>query len=248
MNATNPFENLFHRLTRAIESLNNKKVTGGSQSGQLTTGQTSNANVSLQKQFDTIRNYTVTVDISPPDVVSNADTTEVVTALVTVHFFNNGNWITRKFHTSTSQSIACPAEAVNVVVTDATPIGGGAGIAGKNYTVNITVAEGNRPSFSQPCLLAANTPFAIVASGSQVVQVPQNAGIVSVLPLFASNTAGQHPVANLAFRANTSIIAVVDTAQEGGFIAIPPGTTNILILNEDVANALNANLLFGVDG
>jgi hypothetical protein len=135
------------------------------------------------------------------------------------------------------------------------------------YTVNILVAPGTRASTTQlPTLKVqinwgggpTDSPFDLNAgSSSPVIPVPQQAGVIALECVAVSDQASAQPGTAIVVP-NILVICMDATGGKNykrwnpcintGFVAIPPNTAAVQIVNQDTLNDSVITLTWGIDG
>lgn len=220
---------------------------GWSASGNLI-GFRSNA-VTLQARFKRIDSYTIQFGLS------GVSTAVYIQTLAEIFWRVEGNEVRRLISVLNGSAISGTAEGVRIKITDFTGVLG----VGSTYVASCQITPGLRGASSQPPFLEidnnlsrGSSPRQLVAGGggSTNFNVPQDAGINSVLISFASVTPGTTiPDGDVSI---TQIVGAVTTksydgAIKGLWIPLSPGCTDILVTN---ANAIDiaVTMSWGVEG
>jgi hypothetical protein len=237
-----------------------ERRSGWSQSGTLTS-QSSGGTVGLQANFVEPGPYTVQFGIVPP-----ADGS-AVEATATVEWSVAGNVIQRQLTVGNGVEISAPAEAVKVIIVDATPSTFAGG--GQTYFVSINVVRGLRANYSRPPILRGVLPPGTNVSeggylqvlgtsggandATGVIVIPPQAGAISVEVLaWNQNTTDGQPyllVQEFSDSIGSTIVAeyAVHTSQ-GGFTTLNPSARSIQITNKDTVNICDVAFNLGIDG
>jgi hypothetical protein len=198
--------------------------------------------------------YTVQFSVSKPVL---AGSNGIFAAIAVIDWLVAGTPIRRRISVTDGKSISGVGQGVVVSCYDVTPDLGQ--VADAPYKVNITVARGSRPAQGQPPTLSLfdqqfQAGNAIPAAGSEIVEIPQNSGAISVEivvastdPLTDANVLIQHVSDDGANVYKT--YRVTDGPQE--FVPIADGATQIIITNLSAgegSNPVNVSVTYGIDG
>ena len=197
--------------------------------------------------------YTVQFGVTRP-VLAGSD--GVFAAIAIVNWMVAGTPVTRKVSVTDGKSISGVCEGVNVFCFDVTPDTEGL-TAAAPYQIGMTVAKGSRPAQGQPPTLSLfNQQFqganGIAIGGSETVKIPQNAGVISVEIVAASDGSG-NPDSNLLIQhVSASGANIYKSYKIGGeypgFIPVADDATEIIITNVDNANGVYVSVTWGIDG
>ena len=180
------------------------------------------------------------------------------------------NNLPRRINVGNGVSISGRANGVGVLLLDQTSIAGNFTPLPYRlgYTVDVFVAPGVRGSTAIPPTLqgltlnlAATPPIPQVGSfllsplsASADIQIPLNAGIVSVEVLAIDNRTGT-PANNVQVElvgatniAATQVYKVFGVSNGLGFVSVPPAATDVLVTNYDAVNTVLITTTFGIDG
>jgi hypothetical protein len=193
--------------------------------------------------------YTFTFGVSNPGVVYSA--------MVHLRTSENGNTVKRRFHVVNGTSISVAGRVLDLRIQDVTPTtqplsGSPTPGAGTKYTVSVVVERGTRASDNFPTLYGGI--FSLTESGgltpSVTIPIPPEAGVVSaeVCALSASTPPGASEVIVEFGMPTGAILKAYRVIDKPGFVIVPPGATQILIANQDAANAALVTLTWGIDG
>lgn len=169
-----------------------------------------------------------------------------------------GNTVERLFHVIKGCSISLSGRVYGITITDTTPadlplISGepvstpGAGSA---YTVTCIIERGTRGINSAgPTLYSGSA--AIASHASLVLDIPTNSGVNSleVSSQVATTFPTSNPNVTVTFTtAAGGIFKQYNPILQPGFVAIPPGATQVKITNNDGTNGINSSVTWGIDG
>ena len=241
-----PEENL-NRLLRFLSGEDERpnwmhRQSGWAQSGNLYTG-TDNSVVKLMvERFDRAAVYTVQIGLN----VGDADG-QPVQAEAEVIWSINGTPIRRVVSVSQGCSISGVTESARVTVYDKTPHVEGSTVY--EYVALVNVAPGPRAATTLPPFLRTwPTTQSLAASDSTQVQVPDNAGVVGFrLSVFAAGAAG----ATVVMTDNLGTVYdqyIVPPGANSIFVPLAPGTTQIVVTNNDAANPIYLSGQWAIDG
>jgi hypothetical protein len=195
--------------------------------------------------------YTAVFGVQPPRDASGNEVP--FQAQATLKFSENGNAVQRRISIVTGCSISVPGRIIDIRCIDATPAtmpisGDPTPGAETPYTVTVIVEKGGRALHIPPTLYGGI--FTIAGHASQAVTIPKDAGVISVRvsPVQAVAFPTVKPNVVVSFQSGTGIWKQVDPSLDPLFVPIPPGATEIVIINADAANAINATVTWGVDG
>lgn len=220
---------------------------GWQQSGQLVTGN-SDRIVMLQAAFPESGTYTVEIGVTPPLLQSRFFVAEAE-----IVWKVEGGFVRRVISVIDGATISGVGQAVSVTIRDVSIDPGAAIVLGETYTVYIQVARGSRPSVEQPPRLIRPSPSTLIYSvtsigptASQVFDVPEDAGVISVY-IGAANIVAATPTEFYAIMANPgqNVMIVKDPV---GWIPLVPGTNTVTLTNLDAVNNLIVTLIWGIDG
>jgi hypothetical protein len=165
-----------------------------------------------------------------------------------------GNTVQRRISIVMGTSISIPGRLIDIKCIDATPAllpisGGATPGAGTPYTVTVIVERGTRAITNAPPTLYGGI-FVIGAHATQAVNIPKDAGVISVEVSSVEATAFPTVKPNVvaSFQSGAGIWKQVDPSVEPGFVTIPPGATEIVITNADGTNPIYSTVTWGVDG
>lgn len=218
------------------------RQSGWAQSGTLSTGVNNSVIKCAVERFDRAAVFTVQLGLN----VGDGDG-QPVQAQAEITWSINGTPIRRVVSISQGCSITGVTESIDVRVYDVTPTVDGSTVY--EYVALINVAPGPRSATSLPPFLRA-WPFTqqLIASGSTALQVPDNAGVVGFrLSVAATGTAG----ATVTMTDNLGTVYdqyVVPPGVNSIFVPLAPGTTSLLITNNDSANPINISGQWAIDG
>ena len=224
------------------------RLTGWSQSGKLRPGIVG-PGVGLQAVFGEMGNYTVQLGL---DDTYEHQALEFTRARAEVLWSVKGNTIRRLVDCVSGTSVTGTAEAVAVKITDVSSF---VGAAAAEYLVSIEVAKGTRPSVERPPTLTAATfsgqSVMVAGVGTTDVEVPQNAGVISVMVTVAPDTIGT------AVGAYDVLVNQVNQAgntlrtydpRQTDWVPLAPGCTTIVFTQGAAAPATRWSAIFGIDG
>jgi hypothetical protein len=199
---------------------------------------------------------------APPSGVIQA-----IDSYAVIQFTVAGNKIQRVISVGNGTSISGPGEALQVQVFDNSYRPSSKGFA---YDVSIQVTSGLRAAVNQPAILSWTYPqnaevassagpdipqpfweIVVPPAGFLLVQIPQNAGIVSYnLSSFDASHPGAAPVLVVTQEdaaGDDLSNAYFGPPNPGAFIPLAPGATALLIQNPTADNN-TATIIWGVDG
>ena len=166
----------------------------------------------------------------------------------------NGQPIRRVVSVSQGCSISGVTESIAVKLYDVTPIIPGIGPSPtppsfNKYIALASVAPGSRAATTLPPFLRAWSQTQTVdASGSTALAVRNNAGVVGFrLSVWATGIAG----ATVTMTDSNGTIYdqyVVPPGQNNEFVPLAPGTTMVVITNNDAANPIYLSGQWAIDG
>lgn len=223
----------------------NRIIDGWSASGKLLTANTDKS-VTLQKIFPDTGNYTIQFGTTLP-----TNTGIVVEIAAEINWKVAGNQLRRLISVAQGTEITAPAQAVDVRVFDDTSAN--LPTAGTEYGVTINIAKGTR--FGGPVILRGvpngGAVPVILPGGSDIVTIPQNAGVIAALVscVSATNVAPPAVTARITqFGGIGSDFFVYDPTVLTGFVPIVPGATNLVIENLSAADNIRRYVTFQIDG
>jgi hypothetical protein len=229
---------------------NQPEFAGGGDSRDLLTQEQNKVYALLQNAMTQEGGvYTLTFNISYLGVP--------VIALATVKASENGNTVKRKFHVVNGTSVTIAGRLLDVRVQDVTPVllpfsGEPTPGAGSKYTVSVVVQRGTRASDNFPTLWDSVTSLTDSGGATPlvVIPIPQEAGVISaeVCALSAATPPGPSEVVVQFIGGGTGIFKSYRVIDKPGFVAVPPGATEIAISNSDATNATIITLTWGIDG
>jgi hypothetical protein len=215
---------------------------GWSQAGKLLTGV--EGAVSLQANFKDPGSYTVQFGVVPPPIAAPAF--GIFDCSAVVEWSVEGNTIRRRVSVGNGTSISGQGQAVAVRVSDQS-----SGAFGANeYTVSIQVAPGTRPSVNKPPTLRGYQTVVTVGGGAtSVLDIPQDAGVISVETDVSVLVVGSLPVQALVLQVNGAgqILNQYDPTIVTGFVPVAPNATQVELVNLS-ANNYRLQFTFGIDG
>jgi hypothetical protein len=241
-----------------------QKKSGASQSGVLytqTKGQRSQAHmqVDFERTFGFAGMFTLQFYVDPPKDPINPAYNGFYQAFAEITWSVEGNFVKRLVSIGDGVSISGCGQAVDVQVFDVTiPLGitpPNVSTPGLQYRIGMQVTRGTRPSQNQPPVFVNTLPVTIPGTSNHAFQVPQGAGVISAkvsvydqtTPATARGFAlAQAASAGVNPNPQTSLLEW-DPASDTGFVPLPPGTTQIII-SASSADAITANVTWGVDG
>lgn len=233
-------------LTPGMQGPN--KSGGWSSTVPMTTGDSS-ARAPVQANMPVAGYKTIQFGVVPPAAPANDG---VFAAVATISWMVEGNRLQRKVSVGNGVSISAPGEAFNVTIQDTTPTSGGLQVLGSDYVVTVNFAPGSRPSQNQPATLFGGT-FTIAALGNLVLDVPANAGVISVeviaLDLGGTNLGAKIVVEQKVSNVSAVILKayVIQDAYEG-FVSLPGQATKLSLSNINGADAALVSVTWGIDG
>lgn len=180
-----------------------------------------------------------------------------VIALVTLKSSENGNTVKRKFHVVNGTSVTIAGRVLDVRVQDVTPkllpfSGEPTPGAGSQYTVSVIVERGTRASDNFPTLWDSINELTVSGGATPlvVIPIPSEAGVISaeVCALSAATPPGPAEVIVQFIGGLSGIFKSYRLIDKPGFVAVPPGATEIAISNSDAANETIVTLTWGIDG
>lgn len=170
-------------------------------------------------------------------------------ANATVNFIVNGNAVTRQVSIGSGVSIQGVADAVTVLVQDASPQGVNPPLA--SYAVTISVAPGTRASDTQPALVDPASPRTLTVKGAggstANIPVPQGVGVVGLWLTVGSDTTPDM-IFNMTDAAGVGRFPFEIKDATPRYFPIVPGTVNITASNQDAGNTAAVSTLWVVDG
>ena len=168
-------------------------------------------------------------------------------ATATVNFLTNGNAVTRQVSIGSGVSVQGTADAISVVVQDASPTGLNLG----PYGVTISVGPGTRASDTQPTLVDTASPRTLQTKGAggslATIPVPQGVGVVGVWITLGSD-ATPDVIFNMTDAASIGRFPFEVKDALPRFFPIVPGTLNLTASNQDNANTVAVSTLWVIDG
>lgn len=231
---------------------NQAKSGGWAASGTLQTGNV-NREVSLQTVFPISGNYTVQFALTPGtvDATHPAPRAEAI-----ITWSCEGNSVTRRISVANGASISGFGQGIKVRIVDTTTLG--AGLASE-YVVSLQVTPGTRPSVERPPTLIGDDNTIVPQQSSITVQVPDDAGAISVLILAiragdTTATVVTQPLPGFIQAAQSDAAGLPLNAydpRDYGFMPLRPGVKTIVISNFEldlVDTDVFISVLFGIDG
>lgn len=200
---------------------------------------------SLQANFSKAEYYTVQFTVEPPTGASDG----IYAATATIAWTVEGNNVYRIVSIGNGVAISGTGEAISVTVNDVTPNVGQA--PGFEYKVNIQVSPGTRANISQPptYMRGSDQQVPILGDSFALIDVPQNAGVVSVqLSGYTESSPESQPKWLVNFLSNTTVLKSVFVDSQLPFITLPPGCTFVGVYNLDVLNATRVDFTWGIEG
>lgn len=222
-----------------------EKKTGWQQSGTLTTGDV-NKKVTMQADFAEPGYYTIQFGVIPPvDAVTPANS-GVFRAVAEIQWSVEGSTVTRRVTIGNGSSISGTGQAAKVTIFDNSAA---FGFNGNDYIVWCQCAKGSRPSENQPPVLAGDL-VQVNGGASSSIAIPQNAGVISVEVMATPVAVTGFPVSNLVCSLRNPVGTILKTFIPGqvGFVAVPPGATELLIENLSAADNYRLTPTWGIDG
>ncbi len=201
-------------------------------------------------RHDPSKNYTVQFTVGP---TKNPVTKQIISvgvnAIAEIKWSVEGNDVRRLVSVANGVSLTGVGEAVRVAVFDRS-IGGL--VIPADYDVSITVAPGSRPSLNKPVTLASlngtSFGYSLLAGTSQVIAIPQDAGIISTYVTVADTTAVKAPIANQAAQVAVGGSDQLYDPRDFTWVPIVPGALNMTLFNNSAAQSMLFNVTFGIDG
>lgn len=193
--------------------------------------------------------------IEPKDKNGNGVPVECV---ATILASDRGNSIRRQMNIVKGAGISLAGRVFDVRVTDTTPptlpLTEGTVTPGANssYVVSCLVERGNRASESRPPTLYGGI-VSLTTHASVTIPIPEDAGVISLevsvieATTFPLTTAKPNVTVYYTTPAG-GVFKAYDPTIETGFVPIPPGATQVVIVNSDGAKTVFASLNFGIDG
>lgn len=224
-----------------------KPKDGWQQTADLITGDTVKTG-SMQADFPHAGYYTVQMGIQPPDQTLTPTAWDCV---ADVFWTVEGSTLQRTVSVGNGVSISGPGQAVKVIVRDRSdPTISTFGIP---YKVFIQVTPGTRPSEERPPTLLAFTKLQVVPPLTALaVNVPPNAGVISVeVSLGRSPAAANPPPQQDLFTQQSAGLAPIkqyDPARIHGFVPLAPNVTRVNYFNNDAALNQTVQITWGIDG
>lgn len=238
-------------IIRGTPDVKGNLVDGWQVTGSLFARRTA-PNVSLNKDFPEADTYSVQFSVlkSPSSpVVIEADIFWSVAG---------GAAVSRTVSVANGTTISGQGQGVKVVIRDATPALGGFAAADTEYVVGAQVSKGGRSARNQPPIFV-NGPGTteniqtITALAVGTFNIPVNAGPISAFVGIAPSAAGALAVQpTIGFRNTgltlTNYAAEINRGVMGGiFLPIPPGANQVVIQNNAAVDIV-ANIIYGIDG
>lgn len=190
--------------------------------------------------------YTIQFTAIPP-----ADG-EGFAAFAIVNWKVAGQQVTRIVSVFSGAAISGVAEAVDVSIVDVSQIGSaGFPTTPLPYKIGTSLSRGGRADTMQPATLSTQLTALSVAHGaSQVFLIPKDCGITSVMVLAAGSPV---PVSSNAIVASqespaTAINVWYPVLQGPGWVPIQSGAVDVRVVNNDAANAIFVNVIWGIEG
>lgn len=203
--------------------------------------------VALQANFETPGEYTVQFDLQATSEVEI--TNGPCRAIAEIVWSVEGNDIRRRVSVAKGMSVTGIGQGVKVVIRDVSEGGTTA-----QYTVSAVVARGARSAQQQPPILEDANIFLLPAGGgAEQIEVPQNAGVISVyVPIATSGSDRWEAIPD-------GIVEVIHADGAGGankrynplafqWVPLSPGTLNIIVSSGTTAPELQFKPVWGIDG
>jgi hypothetical protein len=225
------------------------KYPGDGQARTLTTQSGAVARLMQGAMFQDGGVYTIVFDVIYPAGL-------IFACQAMVRWSENGNTVQRIFDVVKGASISTPGRVLDITVFDTTPAtlplteSIATPGAGTEYTVTALVERGNRPAENKPPTFYGGIGI-IPATDTETIQIPYEAGVMSLLVTATENAALPTVKPNIFVSFTTAAggtFGQYDPSVTGGFVPIPPSATEIKITNADSENGAIVSLYWGVDG
>lgn len=175
-------------------------------------------------------------------------------AYATVNWKVGGQQLTRKLSVFSGAAITGVAEAVDVELVDVSNINLGP-LTASPYEIAVQLAPGGRGATMQPpTLLTRPNTTTIPAQSVQAYAIPQGAGVISANVLTAIDNAfiAAAPITEVAALARdplgVNLSAWYPNAQSPGWVPLPGSAVQILVVNKSAANAIQCQIIWGIEG
>jgi len=160
-----------------------------------------------------------------------------------------GQQLVRKISVFSGAAITGLAEAVDVQLVDYSGVGVIVGSTAE-YQIAAALSRGSRATIQQPATLSTQpTEVGITAGSTESFVIPQDAGVVSFMPLVrvgGTYTPDQLDVTAANAATNTVQGWNVDP-QNPVWVPLPPGAKDVTFRN-GTANSIGVNVVWGVEG
>jgi hypothetical protein len=166
---------------------------------------------------------------------------------------DKGNPIVRQFNVVRGTSISLPGRVFDVTIIDTTPstlplTDIATPGADSLYWVTVVVEPYPRAPDSLGPTLYSGTAT-IDESAIATVLIPQNTGVTALEVLAVGAAPGTPPNITVTYTASPGgIFKQYNPLVNKGYIAIPPGATQVEIANNDTVNDVNVTITWKVDG
>lgn len=155
-----------------------------------------------------------------------------------------GNWVTRLVNVTNGTSISGTSQGVRIIVRD-TSSRFVPGVTA-NYLASVQVAPGTRPQTTRGPIYQPDPPILVPSLGTVQIQLPENAGVTSVMVLAPSNAGAGDLLAIL--NVDPVFGYEWDVATDRNWHILPSGVTRLDIANSDPINSFNVLVIYGIDG
>lgn len=225
---------------------------GWGQAGTLTTGDP-HSMVTMQAQFNEPGTYTV--QFSKQD---NPNSNNPIFAVATITWSVEGHFLTRQVNVADGVSVSGVAQAVRVIIQDATPANLGA-VAAVPYTVSVQCTKGVRGTNKQPPILIPGVGegsagavgqggiYSIPTGGNITIPVPNGAGIISLyVTVYGATPIAEGDVA-VQLIYGGFVFKTWDPRDFPDWVPMVPGVSAITLQNAS-GEATTWSVAFGIDG
>lgn len=219
------------------------RKSGWQQNGGLTISDPSKT-VAMQADFRDSPAQVYTVQFS----VIKFPTFGNFSAVATITFKIEGALVTRKVSVGDGVSLSGVGQAIDVDIVDTTQAIASPGAG--DYTIQVTVSRGVRPSNGQPPVLVGDNVGSVAASGSSTFSIPTGSGIKYLQVYIASPTEANSPSIALVTFKNAGGISVLtyDPVNYPDFIVIPPNAAEVTVDNLSTTKSMLLAYAWGIDG
>jgi hypothetical protein len=167
-----------------------------------------------------------------------------------------GNSVRRLITVGDGASISGAGQSVNVKVFDNSSIP--AVSPSQRYNISMQMVKGTRPAQSQQPILevgdnmqrGVTSVFSLAAGANHDFVIPQDVGITSVYVSILGTLIDEIVSGEVQgyFLANGVTLKSFNYDSCNKWLAVPPGATDLNIVNFTAANLMNVTLTYGIDG